>query len=663
VKKLFVFWSLPLTAALMVGALACGTRSSSAAWQLVWSDEFDGTSVASTNWSFETGNGSGGWGNQEREYYTSRTNNAYVANGVLHIVAQQESYGGFPFTSARMKTQNLFWKKYGRIEFRAKLPQGLGYWPALWMLGTNITSAGVGWPRCGEIDVMENKGSSPTQVGGTIHYADVNGNDVYQSKNYTLPPGDSVTNFHSYAIQWASNSIIWQVDGQNVQTWTSWGAASGTYAYPAPFNQPFYLIMNVAVGGQFLGSPSDSTITNNTAFPGEMQIDYVRVFDDVPAALPPDPPTRVTAGPGDAKAFLNWDASSSGATGYKVKRAATSGGPYATIASSATTSHTDTNVSNCATYYYVVSATNSFGESTNSSEARLTLGAFALAVNSGGSASGQFIADTNFSGGTQAAPAGATIDTSGVNAPAPQAVYQTERYGNFTYTFSGMTPGVSYNVRLHFAETYWTAVGQRRFNVFVNSTQVLTNFDIIAAAGAQDKATIKEFTTPANGSGQMVIQYATVTDNAKSSGIEILLPRPPAPTAGNNGPITAGVTLNLTASAVPGATYSWTGPDGFTSTDQNPSIVNATTNASGLYSVTATTGSCTSAPGMTIGTVNPLALLTIQFLDRKAILSWPCGTLQSATNVSGPWCDVSGATSPCSNSAAATQEFYRLRTQ
>jgi hypothetical protein len=138
---------------------------------------------------------------------------------------------------------------------------------------------------------------------------------------------------------------------------------------------------------------------------------------------------------------------------------------------------------------------------------------------------------------------------------------------------------------------------------------------------------------------------------------------PPAPTAGNNGPITAGATLNLTASAVPGATYSWTGPDGFTSTDQNPSIVNATTNASGLYSVTATTGSCTSAPGMTIGTVNPLALLTIQFLDRKAILSWPCGTLQSATNVSGPWCDISGATSPSSNSAAATQEFYRLRTQ
>src|ERR1035437_9960844 len=683
---------------------------------------------------------------------------------------------------------------------------------------------------------MENKGSSPTQGGGTIHYADVNGNGVYQSKNYNLPTGDSVTNFHSYAIQWASNSIIWQVDGQNVQTWTSWGAASGTYAYPAPFNQPFYLIMNLAVGGQFLGSPSDSTITNNTVFPGEMQVDYVRVYDDLPAALPPDPPTGLTAGPGNAKAFLNWDASSSGATGYKVKRAATSEGPYTTIASPAANSYTDTNASNCATYYYVVSATNSFGESTNSNEASVTLGAFSLAVNSGGSASGQFIADANFSGGTQAAPFGAIIDTSGVNAPAPQAVYQTERYGSFTYTLSGMTPGVSYKVRLHFAETYWTAVGQRCFNVFINSTQVLTNCDIIAAAGAQDKATIKEFMTPANGSGQMVIQYATVTDNAKSSGIEILLSPPAAPaaltaaagnsqvalswsssvsgatynlkrslvsggsytpvaagltttnytdtgltngptysyvvsafnagcestnstqvsatptcvpppaptvgnngplcegstlnlaastvpgatyswtgpngfvssvqnpsitgattsasgtysvtatangcaspagttvavvnaipaapTAGNNGPINAGATLNLTASTVPGATYSWTGPNGFTSPAQNPSIVNATTNATGLYSVTATVGTCTSPAGTTTVTVNALldVTMTIQASGTNITIGWPSGTLQSATNLLGPWEDVTGAAPPTYNATnSEPQQYFRVR--
>ena len=138
---------------------------------------------------------------------------------------------------------------------------------------------------------------------------------------------------------------------------------------------------------------------------------------------------------------------------------------------------------------------------------------------------------------------------------------------------------------------------------------------------------------------------------------------PAAPTASNNGPINAGATLNLTSSTVPGATYNWTGPNSFTSTEQNPSIVNATTNASGLYSVTATTGSCASGPGMMTVIVNPLARVTIQFLDGKAILSWLCGTLQSATNISGPWCDVSGATCPRTNPAAALQEFYRLRLQ
>src|SRR5262249_50777043 len=149
-----------------------------------------------------------------------------------------------------------------------------------------------------------------------------------------------------------------------------------------------------------------------------------------------------------------------------------------------------------------------------------------------GSASAQFSADTNFagtvSGGTQAAPVTTTIDTSAVTSPAPQDVYQTERYGNFTYAFTNLTPGLAYKLRLHFAETYWTAVGQRRLNVLINGTQVLTNFDIIATAGAANKANIQEFTATPN-NGQIAIQYVTVTDNAKSSGIELLLPPPIAP--------------------------------------------------------------------------------------------------------------------------------------
>ena len=154
-----------------------------------------------------------------------------------------------------------------------------------------------------------------------------------------------------------------------------------------------------------------------------------------------------------------------------------------------------------------------------------------------------------------------------------------------------------------------------------------------------------------------------MTDNARAGGIEIILPQPSAPTAGNNGPLWAGMTLNLTASTMPGAAYNWTGPNGFTSTNQNPSLVNVNTNASGLFSVTASAGGCTSAPGTTIVTVGPPATVTSQALAGNIILSWPGGTLQSATNVSGPWGDVSGASSPRTNVAAAAQEFYRLKLQ
>jgi beta-glucanase (GH16 family) len=266
-----------------------GTVSAYGVTNLVWSDEFNGTSsnVDLTRWTFESGNGSSGWGNLEKEFYTGRTNNAYVAGGVLHIRAQIESTNGFHYTSARMKTQNKFNKTYGLIEFRTKLPHGFGFWPANWLLGSNIVSQA--WPRCGEIDVMENKGSDNVTIGGTIHYntAANPGQDVYQSTSYNLPtPGDSVTNFHTYAIQWATNSISWLVDGVSVKVWTSWTSSQGPF--PAPFNQPFYLIMNLAVGGRYLGLPNGTNTTYidaNTTFPGEMQVDYVRVYDDVPPLL------------------------------------------------------------------------------------------------------------------------------------------------------------------------------------------------------------------------------------------------------------------------------------------------------------------------------------------------------------------------------------------
>lgn len=235
---------------------------------IVWTDEFDGTEINTNIWTYDLG--AGGWGNSELEYYTSRTNNAYVSNGLLHIVARKESYGGASYTSARLKTQGLFSCKYGRIEWRAKLPQGVGFWPALWMLGTNINN--VGWPGCGEIDVMENNGSNVFMAQGSIH----SGSDA--TAIYHFIGGDSATNFHTYTLDWTPNAILFYVDGHLYQTQTSWGSSTGN-PYPYPFDQPFFLIMNMAVGGGYLGYPSKNDINAGTAFPGELQVDYVRIYD------------------------------------------------------------------------------------------------------------------------------------------------------------------------------------------------------------------------------------------------------------------------------------------------------------------------------------------------------------------------------------------------
>jgi hypothetical protein len=235
-------------------------------YNIVWSDEFNGTNLNRSVWTNDLGGG--GWGNSELEYYTSRTDNAFVANGLLHIVARKEAYNSASYTSARLKSQGLFCFKYGRLEWRARLPQGTGFWPALWLLGTNISS--IGWPRCGEIDVMENKGSSPFTVQASLH----SGSD--ETGYYNFVEGGAVTNFHTYTLDWTTNAVLLYVDGHLYQTQTRWSSSFG--AYPFPFNQPFFLVMNLAVGGNYLGSPTTNAINAGTVFPGEMLVDYVRLY-------------------------------------------------------------------------------------------------------------------------------------------------------------------------------------------------------------------------------------------------------------------------------------------------------------------------------------------------------------------------------------------------
>jgi beta-glucanase (GH16 family) len=247
------------------------TRTSVAPYgdmNIVWSDEFDGSALNAKTWTYDTG--AGGWGNNELEYYTSRTNNAFVGNGLLHIVARRESFNGANYTSARIKSQGLFSFTYGRVEWRAQLPRGVGLWPALWMLGNNISD--INWPNCGEIDVMENTGTNSTMAQSSVHY----GGDT--TAIYNFFDGGAVTNFHTYTLDWTTNALLFYVDGHLFESQSSpWGNSSG--ASPFPFNQPFFLIMNMAIGGNYVSNPSQSAINANTTFPAEALVDYVRIYN------------------------------------------------------------------------------------------------------------------------------------------------------------------------------------------------------------------------------------------------------------------------------------------------------------------------------------------------------------------------------------------------
>lgn len=268
-------------------------------WNIVWSDEFNGTSINSSNWMYDIGNGSGGWGNNEAEYYTSLAQNAYVSNGLLNIVALHQSYDGYNYTSARMKTEGLFTLEYGRVAFRARLPAGQGLWPALWLFPES--SVYGGWAASGEIDVMENVGSNPTNVFGTLHFGGPYPDNAQSyGPNYNFPPGASVTNFNIYTLEWASNAVNWYVNGLLYENQTSWWSSSNTNnteinPYPAPFNEPFFIIMNVAIGGTLGGT------IDNSIFPCAMQVDYVRLYDVTT-------PLQLDASVSGGKIHLTWPA-------------------------------------------------------------------------------------------------------------------------------------------------------------------------------------------------------------------------------------------------------------------------------------------------------------------------------------------------------------------
>jgi len=279
-QRSLVFFLTPF----LVCLLNCGcaverwrvTPASIHGYALVWSDEFngaDGSAPDSSKWTYDTGGK--GWGNKELECYTNLAQNAHLKGGNLVITAiHQPAYACSDgstrdYTSARLKTQGLFSQTYGRFEARIKIPKGQGMWPAFWMLGNDIGT--VGWPKCGEIDIMENIGKEPGTIHGSLHGPSTTGKTSDATAPFNLPAGQNFADdFHLYAVEWEPATIRFYVDSNLYATFTqSRWPAGGAWV----FDHPFFLLLNLAVGGDWPGPPDSSTV-----FPQQLLVDYVRVY-------------------------------------------------------------------------------------------------------------------------------------------------------------------------------------------------------------------------------------------------------------------------------------------------------------------------------------------------------------------------------------------------
>ncbi|WP_375771290.1 glycoside hydrolase family 16 protein [Archangium gephyra] len=276
---------LPWLAAL--GTLACDPAANRATkpdvpsspsqpgaeWQLVWQDEFDGqagTPPSADRWVHDVGGH--GWGNEQLEFDTDRPENASLdGTGNLVITARKESYGGKSYTSARINSSGRFEQTYGRFEARLQLPVGRGIWPAFWLLGANIGE--VGWPECGEIDIMEYRGQLPAITRGSLHGPGYSGGGNIGS-DFAVSGGKLYEDFHIYALEWEPNRIRWLLDGITFFEVTPSKLPAGTRWV---YDHPHFIILNVAVGGNYLGPPDSSTV-----FPQQMKVDYVRVYTRAP---------------------------------------------------------------------------------------------------------------------------------------------------------------------------------------------------------------------------------------------------------------------------------------------------------------------------------------------------------------------------------------------
>jgi beta-glucanase (GH16 family) len=558
-------------------------------WQLVWSDEFNGPAGSlpdSTKWTYDVGGG--GWGNNEEEVYCAAGSNASpcstatpnaVLDGNGNLVITAYNNGG-TWTSARMKTEGVENFQYGRIEARMQLPMGDGIWPAFWLLGSNINTSI--WPLCGEMDIMEwvpQYGASMTS--STVHGPFSGGDGVGSS--FVFPHGGTVAAFHTYGIIWSPNQAQFYRDDPNNPYFT----IQNTSDIPGDwvFNHPFFVIMNLAMGGYFPGY-TDSTTPN----PAVMTVDYVRVYRA--AHTPVAGPAAINSGGASAGSFFA-DTNFNGGSAISTEAAIDTSLIPAPVPPQAVyqtaregeSQYTINNLVPHAAYnvqlqfaetQYSQPGDRVFDVAINGQTVLNRFDIFAAAggenravegnfkahadqygnivvhltprtsqkplisglavtqtadneptsgpvsIDAGGGDVGSFIADTDFSGGNQASSF-ASVDTSRISAPVPpQAVFQSERWAPSTYTIGGFAPRSSHTVTLYFNEIYWTEPGQREFNVLINGNQVLTNFDIVGMTGAQNRAIEEQFPATANSSGQIVIQFTIgAADQPKVSGMAV----------------------------------------------------------------------------------------------------------------------------------------------
>lgn len=258
---------------------AAAKDTGSNAYSLLWSDNFNGKTLDKSKWNYELHEP--GWVNNELQSYTNSSKNIYEKDGKLviqPIKSVDKATGNVTYTSGRINTKNKMDVKYGKIEVRAKLPKGQGLWPAIWMMPTNEKLYGS-WPNCGEMDIMELLGNNPSKVYQTLHYSK-NGSDVQSQATKTLSKGDFSSDYHLFSVEWNPGKISFYVDGKLTKSFTKWYTGTdgiGTITYPAPFDQSFYMILNVAVGGSWPGNP-DATTDFAKA---KMMVDYVKVYQKV----------------------------------------------------------------------------------------------------------------------------------------------------------------------------------------------------------------------------------------------------------------------------------------------------------------------------------------------------------------------------------------------